>query len=466
MKKNCLFTIIALIVLAISCKKDNSIGANLLPSDDLLNAKFSDTFSVNAKTLADTFLRTDKMVKNYLGVINDPQFGFQKACIVMELDRPTSVFDDTLGPFVVDSVILFLKYNFVYGDTLTPQSFKVSTIENKINETQAYYSNNTDFAAGTFLGSLNDYLYTPTRNPVSTSTTDTIGLVGLIRIKLDNSTIQNRIMDLSQSIKRDSSLFKNAFNGLRIENSTTNGKAMAEIDLNSSFTNMTIYYKDKNGKAQVSKLFPNLFRVSNGAIVQQTNSINLFSNNLSAAIQSTIGSGVQNDSINYMLAQGGTLIKVALPTLANLGTVAVNKAVLQITQIIPNSDLSFIAPPTAGMFLAKRNTDGNLDFIPSYVEPFYNGYGVVDSVGTDIAGNKLVRYSINLSKHIQDISKGIQTNSDLYIVTYRTGGTDGSNNLLSSYSYGYTPYRVAVAGPNYSDVRYKMKLNLTYTLIK
>ncbi len=466
MKKSYLFTIIALIVLATSCKKDNSIGANLLPSDDLLNAKFSDTFSVETKTLADTILRTDKMVKNYLGVINDPQFGFQKASIVMELDRPSSVFDDTLGPFIIDSVVLFLKYNFIYGDTLTPQSFTVSTIENKINETQAYYANNNDFTSGTFLGDLNNYLYTPTRNKVKTTTTDTIGVAGLMRIKLDNSVIQSRIMDLSQNIKRDSSLFKNAFNGIRIENSNTTGNAMAEIDLNSTFTNMTIFYKDKKGKAQVSKLFPNLFRVVSGAIKQQTNSINLFNNSLSTAVQNTISSGVQNDSINYMLAQGGTLIKVSLPTLANLGKVAVNKAVLQVTQIIPNSDLSLITPPTAAMFLVRRNTSGNLDFLPSYVEPFYNGYGVVDSVGTDILGNKFVRYSMNLSKHIQDISKGLQTNSDIYLATYRTGGTDGTINLLSSYSYGYTPYRVIVAGPNYSDIRYKMKLNLTYTLIK
>ena len=471
MKKKYLSTIIALIVLAISCKKDNSIGANLLPSDDLLNAKFSDTFSIEAKTLADTFLRTDKLSKNYLGVINDPQFGFQKASIVMELDRPTSVFDDTLGPFVIDSVVLFLKYNFIYGDTLTPQSFTVSTIENKINETQAYYSNNTDFAAGTFLGNLDNYFYTPTRNPVSTTTTDTTGVVGLMRIKLDNSVIQNRIMNLSQSEKRDSSLFKNKFNGIRIENSNTNGKAMAEIDLNSTFTNMTIFYKDKNGKAQVSKLFPNLFRVAGGTIVQQTNSINLFNNNLNTTVQNTISSGVQNDSINYMLAQGGTLIKVSLPTLANLGAVAVNKAELQITQIIPNTQ-TLSAPFT--IFLLKRNINGQLDILPTYSQAESNSYGVTgvrpegvgytDSVFNDNLGNKMVRYSIKVSKYVQNISKGLETNTELYIAYYQAAGIDVTKNILSN--FGYLPTRIIFAGSNYSDARYKMKFNLTYTEIE
>lgn len=474
MKKKYLSTIIALIVLAISCKKDNSIGANLLPSDDLLNAKFSDTFSLNVKTIGDTFLRTDKLSKNYLGVINDAQFGFQKASIVMELDRPTSVFDDTLGPFVIDSVVLFLKYNFIYGDTLTPQSFTVSTIENKINETQAYYSNNTDFAAGTFLGNLDNYLYTPTRNPVSTTTTDTTGVVGLMRIKLDNSVIQTRIMNLTQSIKRDSSLFKNAFNGIRIENSNTNGKAMAEIDLNSTFTNITIFYKDKNLKAQVSKLFPNLFRVANGTIVQQTNSINLFNNNLNTTVQNTISSGVQNDSINYMLAQGGTLIKVSLPTLANLGKVAVNKAILQVTQIIPNSDLSFLTPVPKSFFLEKRNNDGYIDHLSTYnlftefssLSQFLENSSYIDSVFIDGSGNKLVRYTFIITQYLQRVLNGDELNSDIYLKTYYYPGLDGNKNLINDYFQRYLPVRAIFAGSNYSDVRYKMKFNITYTEIE
>jgi len=469
MKNTFLLFIAALLVLISSCKKDNSIGANLLPSDDLLNANFTDTFTVTAKTIADGPLRSDKLAKNYLGVINDPLFGFQQSSIVMELDKPTNIFDDTLmTSFTVDSVVLFLKYNFVYGDTLTPQSFKVSRINNKIIETQAYYATQaTDFAypASTSLGTLDDYLYTPTRNLVSTTTTDTTGVSSLIRIKL-NDQVGDDILNLKQTILRDSSLFKNAFNGIRVENSNTIGKAMAEIDLSNVYTYVGIFYKDKNGKAQLSKLFPNLYRITSGAIVAQTNSINLFTNTLNSTVQSVIGSGLENDPVNYVLGQGGTLVKVNLPTITNLGKVAVNKAVLQVTQIIPNSDTSFKAPSTAAIFLVTRNGSGDLDFIPSYVEPFYNGYGVVDSVGTDISGNKVVRYSINLSKHIQDISKGTLANTELYISTYRTGGTDGTKNLLSSYSFGYTPLRVILAGSNYSDTRYKMKLNLTYTTIK
>lgn len=464
MKKIFLLSIVALVVLISSCKKDNSIGASLLNPDDLLNAKFTDTFSITAKTLSDTFMRTDKLYKNYLGVINDPLFGIQKASIVMELDRPSNIFDDTLGPFMVDSTVLLLKYISIYGDTLVPQRFIVKELSSPINETQAYYSNASISTAGP-ISLATDYLFTPTRNGVQTSTSDSDGTVGIVRIKLDDATFGQKIMNLGQTKLRDSTLFKNEIKGIVVENDNSDGNAMAEIDLSSTNTAVCIYYKDKYGIARQAKLFPNLYRIVSGTISPQTNSINLFEKSLSTAVQNVVNSGLQNDSINYLLGQGGTIVKVNLPTIANLGKVAVNKAVLQVTQIIPNT-ASLTSPATSSLVLVTRNTDGNLDFIPTSVAPYFDGFGIVDSVGTDIAGNKLVRYSINISKYIQDISKGTQTNLEIYLATYRTGGTLGTKNLLATYSYGYVPSRLIFAGSNYSDNRYKMKLNLTYTLIK
>ncbi|HRG36321.1 MAG TPA: DUF4270 family protein, partial [Chitinophagales bacterium] len=235
MKKCSFLTIITLLVFISSCKKDTNIGADILPPDDLLNVKFTDTLTLYSKTLADTFLRTDKLAKNYLGVINDIKFGTQKASIVMELDKPTSVYDDTLNTsYTIDSVVLFLKYSSIYGDTTEPQSFEVSTIGNKINENSAYYYNTTQFPSTGLIGSVSNYLFTPTTNKVHTTISDTVGVAGILRIKLDNS-VGNTIINLGQSVLRDSAAFKNAFPGIRIENSNNLGRAMAEIDLNSLY---------------------------------------------------------------------------------------------------------------------------------------------------------------------------------------------------------------------------------------
>lgn len=463
MKKHYLFAFIILLAFIASCKKDTSIGADILPPDDLLNLRFSDTFSLNVKTLEDTFLRTDKLAKNYLGIINDAQFGFQKASIVLELDRPNSVLDDTLGPFTLDSVVMLMKYNYVYGDSTIPQNFSVSTISNPINENLAYYSNSTAFPAASNIGNESNYYFRPS-NRVIMSATDTVGSTGIFRVSLNNS-FGNAIIGSGQTILRDSTLFKSAFPGIRIENSTTTGNCMAELDLNSSASAVVVYYKDKYSKKREMRLFASIYKNVNGSIVARPNSINLFSNTKTSAIQNVINSGVISDSVNYILGQGGTTIHLMLPTILNNGIVAVNRAEILATQIIPNSDDELTAP--LFLFLLKKNASGSLEVLPTQ-----EGLGIVDSTGRDALGNKFVRYKISISKYIQNITKGTESNSDMFLVTYRGAGSDGSKNNLNTIingntiNLGYTPSRVVVAGPNYSNQALKMKFNFTYTLIE
>jgi hypothetical protein len=463
MKRIYLVSIIAILTFLSSCKKDTSIGADILPQDDLLNVKFTDTLTVFSKTLADTFLRTDKLSKNYLGVINDPLFGFQKASIAVELDRPNDVYDDTLmTSYTVDSVVLFLKYSYIYGDTTVPQSFDVSTISNKIIETSPYYSNSSLFPPTGIIGSVSNYLFTPTTNPVATSRTDTGGVTGILRIKINNS-VGNTILDLKQTILRDSSLFKNAFPGILIENATNAGKAMAEIDISSGFSALAIFYKDKNGDAKDMKLFTSILNYNTGSNSTRVNGVNLFTNSFASAVQNTVASGLESDSVNYVLGQAGTLLRISLPTLNNVGRVAVNKATILLSQIQANT-----SPLTTPFYLVllKRNAAGNIDILPTG-----DGVGILDTTTTDDFGNKVARYSFNVSKYIQAVATGNETNSDLYVATYRFTGTDGTVNILNSIvngsvlNIGFTPSRIIVAGANYSDPRYKLKLNLTYTKI-
>ncbi|MBP6323616.1 MAG: DUF4270 family protein, partial [Chitinophagales bacterium] len=434
-----------------------------LPQDDLLNVKFTDTLTVFSKTLADTFLRTDKLSKNYLGVINDPLFGFQKASIAVELDRPNDVYDDTLmTSYTVDSVVLFLKYSYIYGDTTVPQSFDVSTISNKIIETSPYYSNSSLFPPTGIIGSVSNYLFTPTTNPVATSRTDTGGVTGILRIKINNS-VGNTILDLKQTILRDSSLFKNAFPGILIENATNAGKAMAEIDISSGFSALAIFYKDKNGDAKDMKLFTSILNYNTGSNSTRVNGVNLFTNSFASAVQNTVASGLESDSVNYVLGQAGTLLRISLPTLNNVGRVAVNKATILLSQIQANT-----SPLTTPFYLVllKRNAAGNIDILPTG-----DGVGILDTTTTDDFGNKVARYSFNVSKYIQAVATGNESNSDLYVATYRFTGTDRTVNILNSIvngsvlNIGFTPSRIIVAGANYSDPRYKLKLNLTYTKI-
>ncbi|HRG36079.1 MAG TPA: hypothetical protein PK355_07320, partial [Chitinophagales bacterium] len=229
------------------------------------------------------------------------------------------------------------------------------------------------------------------------------------------------------------------------------------------YSSIAIFYKDKYGTKKDMRLFTSIVKYTNGVAGTRVNGINLFSNTLSSALQNTIASGELSDSISYVLGQGGATIKISMPTISNLGNIAVNKAVVAMAQIIPNA--SNLNTPYY-LVLLKHNNDGHLDVLPTG-----DGVGILDTTTTDGFGNKIARYNFNITKYVQAVANGTISNTDLYLGTYRFAGTDGTVNVLNSIvngtvlSIGYSPARVIVAGANHSDARYKMKINLTYTKI-
>lgn len=458
------FILTLLVVFAGACKKETGIGADLLPGNDLLSAKNTDTFTLYTKTVADGALRSDKLPKVYLGVINDPIFGFQKSSFAIELDRGDVILDDTLKPYIVDSVVLFIKYNGIFGDSTVAQDFNISTISTKIDENTAYYSNNSSFTSATPLANITNYKFSPSQK-VGLFTTDTIGTAGVFRAVLPNSFATDLLSKDAIQL-RDSLYFKNYLPGILVENSNNNGNAMAEMDLSSVYSGIYIFYKDKKNTQRIMRLKTSESVAVNGQLRSRQNGINFFSNTLSPAIQNVVSSGLVSDSVNYLLGQGGSLVKISLPTIGSLGKVAVNKAILSITQIQNNSQKDLL-PPFA-LLLLKRNTSGNLEAISTFNNDYKEGYSYADSVATDGSGNKLLRYSFNLSKYIQNIASGKETNTDLYIANYGYAGIDGSVNTLGSSAlfFNYSPARLVLAGSNYSDPRFKMKLNIIYTLLK
>jgi hypothetical protein len=458
------FILTLLVVFAGACKKETGIGADLLPGNDLLSAKNTDTFTLYTKTVADGALRSDKLSKVYLGVINDPIFGFQKSSFAIELDRGDVILDDTLKPYIVDSVVLFIKYNTIFGDSTIGQDFNISTISTKIDENTAYYSNNTSFTPTTLLANITNYKFSPSQK-VGLFTTDTIGTPGIFRAVLPNSFATDLLSKDAIQL-RDSLYFKNYLPGILVENSNNNGNAMAEMDLSSVYSGIYIFYKDKKNTQRIMRLKTSESVAFNGQLRSRQNGINFFNNTLSSTVQNVVSSGLVSDSVNYLLGQSGSLLKISLPTIGNLGKVAVNKAILSVTQIQNNSQKDLYAP--FALLLLKRNTSGNLEAISTFNNDYKEGYSYADSVATDGSGNKLLRYSFNLSKYIQNIASGKETNTDLYIANYGYAGIDGSVNTLGSSAlfFNYSPARLVLAGSNYSDPRFKMKLNIIYTLLK
>ena len=98
-----------------SCEEDpTKIGNELLPSNDFVAIKSSDTLRVWSYTDFNDSTRTDNPFVSFLGQINDPYFGTTTTEFVTQI-RLSSAWDDK--PFIIDSVKLFLRLLHVQGGT-------------------------------------------------------------------------------------------------------------------------------------------------------------------------------------------------------------------------------------------------------------------------------------------------------------------------------------------------------------
>ena len=153
--------LMALAIAFISCEKpEESIGIDLQPEEDLFGVGYSDTLSIDVKTVAEDSLRSDNVTPGLVGAYLDPVFGLSKATHNTEI-RLTSSNPDFVGEggsidqVVVDSLILSLQYSFptqiegldaepsaVYGG-LGAQYFQVFELNENLSFDSAYYANRT-----------------------------------------------------------------------------------------------------------------------------------------------------------------------------------------------------------------------------------------------------------------------------------------------------------------------------------
>jgi len=122
-----------LVVLSFSsCKKSTLIGSDLLPASDDINGIFTDTLSLNTKTVSELPLKTSTNTKFPVGVMNDNVFGKTSASLYtqfqiagqIDLGNPDSLF--------VDSLVLNLPYAGSYGKFTNSQNIYVYRVTEAI----------------------------------------------------------------------------------------------------------------------------------------------------------------------------------------------------------------------------------------------------------------------------------------------------------------------------------------------
>jgi len=397
-----------------SCTDELSkAGLGLLPTGDLIHVgKVIEKATIKAYTRTDEKQRTDEPAYNLLGTFNDPVFGKTTADFACQF-RLTG-YPDFSKNAQIDSLVLYLLYMEVYGDTLTPQKLKVYELASDLDIDQKYYQdiNLKGLAKGEILGEKN---YVPKFKLDSLSTTygstkkspkDTV--IQEIAIKLDQKLIQ-KLMAADEATWSDNDKFMQYFKGLYVEAGDLNqGGAIMKIYTLASGSRMVMHYHNSENDS----LYYNYNINENAARVSR------FAHDYSTtAFAANLDKEVAMDSLIYLQTTGGLRTKILIP---NLGTwsdstnFAINQAelIFQVDTIV--SDTAKFLPPEQLVLTAIGLDDEGkeIEYLPSDVAFSSSYYG-----GTYNSTDKTYRF--NIAKHMQEVieKKEGKENHGFYLAT-------------------------------------------------
>lgn len=240
--------VLSVLLTLFSCrKKDNTLGKDLLNSNQYLNGITADTFYLSSSVIIEDSLTTDNVSNVVLGQYNDPVFGEFNASFYTQL-RITGTNPDfgNINDIVVDSFVLGLEYAGYYGD-LSAQIFEVFELTSPMYNDSTYYSFDHIGHASTSLVDPNKTQISP--DPLNFTLIGDDSVQAQLRIYLDTLLAKQFLASATNGSGAFASndAFQNYFKGFYVR---TNNSSMSSgqggvfyFNLNDPGTKLTIYYR-------------------------------------------------------------------------------------------------------------------------------------------------------------------------------------------------------------------------------
>ncbi|MBL7968173.1 MAG: DUF4270 domain-containing protein [Prolixibacteraceae bacterium] len=401
-----------------SCTDDMSkAGLGLLPTGDLVKVgKVIEKETIKAYTFTDEKQRTDEPAYNLLGTFNDPIFGKTTADFACQFRL--SGYPDFSKNAQVDSLVLYLLYMEIYGDTITPQRFKVYELASDLDIDQKYYQdvNLKGMAKGEILA---NKVYTPkfkldslSNNYGSTKKNPKDTVIQELAIKLDSKLIQ-KLMSADSLTWSSNDKFMNFFKGLYVEAGDMNqGGSIMKIYTLASGSRMVMHYhnSEKDSLTYYYNINENAARV------------NRFSHDYSnTKFAANMDKTVNQDSLIYLQTTGGLRTKIMIPELESWTKLIPNNTNSSAHIVINQAELIFqvdtIATDTAKyvvpqqLVLTAIDKDGK-EYLPSDVAFSSSYYG-------GAYNNTDKTYRFNIAKHMQEVIDNVKDkeNNGFYLST-------------------------------------------------
>lgn len=440
------FGFVGMIIMLWSCTENPSkVGFDLLPSGDLVLVRKDSTLTVaniQAFTQTDGNQRTDEPEFNLLGTFNDPVFGKTTADFALQFRIDS--FPEKQNVLEVDSLVLYLLYNELYGDTLTPQKLKVYELGADLSLNGKYYQD-VDLKGMANSEVLADMNYTPkfkldslTNAYGSTKEDPKDTVIQTIRIHLDKS-LATKLLAADSLTLSSNDAFINYFKGLYVEAGDLNsGGTVMRIKTVAAGSRLALYYRT------ASDTLKNIYKINSNAA-----RVSRFAHDYSnTGFAANLNKADNQDSLLYLQTTGGLRTKILIP---NLGTwkdsanFAINKAEIIFTVDHIVSDTAHYLPPEQLVFSAigVDSLGQEIKYLPKdfdFSQIYYNG--IYDSTTTT--------YRFNIANHMQQVIEHVKDKDNLgfYLATSQPSSTFR---------------RVVLKGPG---SKAGIKLDVTYSKIK
>jgi len=407
--------LILLVLFTFSCKKkDSDLGLNLRDDQGLIDAIVVDTMAVVAYTIEEDSVRTDSLISNILGAINDPVFGTSVATINTTFRLDELGFDFGTSP-QFDSLVLSMVYydtEKFYGDTNSTIKLNIYKLGEKIDPALKYYSN-SDFAKGDLVGTW-EGSFAPADSVFYVEEGDTVHALPQLRIKLSDVFGQS-FVDNAPSIFVSQEDFENFFSGFAIvpdPSSLASGQgAIAPFYLNSVHSNLTLYYNDTLYKD---------FSINGNSERVNTYQLANWSSDIQAQL---LNPGVDYDKL-YVQPMGGLKVKIDLPNIYDLvkngDRIMINEAKITFN-VDPGSESDALFAPDRLLLLQPSADDGSNIPITDLWDvvlpphPDWDGHTNYGGGRTDDS------YTFHFNRHLQQLLddyliKGEDNNRGFYII--------------------------------------------------
>lgn len=351
------------------CENDPAkIGIDIQPDSDKLNVFSTDTISIVAHSIYVDSVRTDETSRTMIGSYYDPVFGVSTSSLNLQLILSSAAADLGDSP-VLDSMVMSLEYSSValagdddlvaYGDTLSPQTFRIYELDESIYVDSVYYSNYEVAVKPEEIGAIT---FEP--RPTDSITIDSTRYKARLSIKLYDSFVQ-KFRDASEDDLSSLENFLEFFKGMRIAPDEVSygaySGAMLFFNVASVFTRMTLYYSNAEDDS-LEYYFP--IGSSSARFMEFKHNYDLASPEFQNQLNGDTALGSQNF---YLQSMAGVATIIEIPYLKNLNNfegIALNEAKITIPDNNPDDELI----PPSELILYGINSEGQNTLIIDQLE--------------------------------------------------------------------------------------------------